>query len=115
MCLCEGPNHARVLAATPGPPDPPYSADDFVRSPRASKPPGGAPARAGAAGAGAGGGGSVGFSRVGVVAEASLPYKLYGVFRHMFCMANICKFPKVDRGWQIYFDILYYSSTTVLV
>ena len=34
--------------------------------------------------------------------------------RHMFCMANICKFPKVNRGWQIYFDrLLDYSSATV--
>ena len=24
--------------------------------------------------------------------------------RHMFCMANICIFQKVHRGWQIYFE-----------
>ena len=32
-----------------------------------------------------------------LVGFRSLPYKLYGVFRHMFCMAKkVCIFPKVE-------------------
>ena len=34
-----------------------------------------------------------------------LPYKLYGVFRHMFNIwKTSCTNRKVNRGWQIYFD-----------
>ena len=38
-----------------------------------------------------------------LTALSSVLYSLWSIFHHMFCTANICIFPKVNRGWQIYF------------